>query len=100
MRSSRRKQQITNGIISPSHVELFPHRKLERFLESLYTRALISNLSNNRNDGFSTMKRLKLSYDWLLVAILVGGLLVRVIGLNWDDYARLHPDERYMTDIV
>ncbi len=47
------------------------------------------------------MRRYKLSsHIWIFIAIVIGGLLLRVIGLNWDDYSKLHPDERFMTTIV
>ncbi|MBK8032664.1 MAG: glycosyltransferase family 39 protein [Chloroflexi bacterium] len=35
----------------------------------------------------------------LLVTMLAGGYF-RFVGLNWDDFTHLHPDERFMTDVV
>ncbi len=35
----------------------------------------------------------------LLVIMLVGGYF-RYTGLNWDDFTHLHPDERFLTDVV
>ena len=36
-------------------------------------------------------------YDLLLIAVMVVGTYLRVIGLNWDDNQHLHPDERFLT---
>ncbi|NJL94764.1 MAG: phospholipid carrier-dependent glycosyltransferase [Anaerolineae bacterium] len=36
----------------------------------------------------------------ILLGILWVALLFRLVGLNWDDYSRLHPDERFMNGIV
>ncbi len=36
----------------------------------------------------------------LLVAILAVGAWLRFDGQNWDDYTHLHPDERFLTDVV
>lgn len=36
----------------------------------------------------------------LLVVVVLCGFLLRFIGINWDDYARVHPDERFMTTIA
>lgn len=35
--------------------------------------------------------------DILLVAILLAGAWLRTIGLNWDEFTHLHPDERFLT---
>ncbi len=35
----------------------------------------------------------------LLLLLLAGGAL-RYTGLNWDDFTFLHPDERFLTDVV
>ena len=35
----------------------------------------------------------------LIVVMLVGGYF-RFVGLNWEDFTHLHPDERFMTDVV
>ena len=37
-----------------------------------------------------------LMYDLLLVVILLLGLLLRSIGLDWGEYQYLHPDERFL----
>jgi len=36
----------------------------------------------------------------VLFAILLLALLLRVVGINWDDHSHLHPDERFLTNIV
>ncbi len=36
----------------------------------------------------------------LLVLVVLMGLTLRLTGVNWDDNTRLHPDERFMTDIL
>ena len=36
----------------------------------------------------------------LLVAILAVGAWLRFDGRNWDDFTHLHPDERFLTDVV
>lgn len=38
---------------------------------------------------------------WALLAciMLVGGYF-RFVGLNWDDFTHLHPDERFLTDVA
>jgi YYY domain-containing protein len=46
------------------------------------------------------MKRFVIPHIGILIAIVIAGLLLRVIGLNWDDYSRMHPDERFMTTIA
>jgi YYY domain-containing protein len=35
--------------------------------------------------------------DVLLLLVLIAGTYLRVIGLNWDDFQHLHPDERFLT---
>lgn len=35
-----------------------------------------------------------------LLGILALGLFLRIFGINWDDYSHLHPDERFLTDVV
>lgn len=34
-----------------------------------------------------------------LIILLAGGYL-RFVGLNWDDFTHLHPDERFLTDVA
>ena len=36
----------------------------------------------------------------LLIAILLIALTLRLTGVGWDDDSRLHPDERFMTDVA
>ena len=36
----------------------------------------------------------------ILLALLLAGGWFRFTGLNWDDYTYLHPDERFLTDVV
>jgi YYY domain-containing protein len=44
------------------------------------------------------------SSNWLVAALLVILLAVggyyRFVGLNWDDFTHLHPDERFLTQVV
>ncbi|HVU12809.1 MAG TPA: DUF2298 domain-containing protein, partial [Phototrophicaceae bacterium] len=35
----------------------------------------------------------------LVVIMLIGGYF-RLVGLNWDDFTHLHPDERFLTDVA
>ncbi|MBE2267638.1 MAG: glycosyltransferase family 39 protein [Anaerolinea sp.] len=35
----------------------------------------------------------------LITTMLIGGYF-RFVGLNWDDFTHLHPDERFLTDVV
>ncbi|NWG18250.1 MAG: hypothetical protein HXY41_16630 [Chloroflexi bacterium] len=36
----------------------------------------------------------------LLALVLLAGGYFRFIGLNWDDFVRFHPDERFLSDVV
>jgi len=36
----------------------------------------------------------------LLIGILLLGGYFRFVGLNWDDFTHLHPDERFLTDVA
>jgi hypothetical protein len=36
----------------------------------------------------------------LLVIVLLLGAMFRLVGVNWDDYTHLHPDERFLTMAV
>src|SRR5690349_14332172 len=42
--------------------------------------------------------------DWLvgalLVIIMIFGGYFRFVGLNWDDFTHLHPDERFLTGVA
>jgi YYY domain-containing protein len=42
--------------------------------------------------------------DWfiaaLLVVIIIFGGYFRFVGLNWDDFTHLHPDERFLTGVA
>lgn len=46
------------------------------------------------------MKNLPIPTPLVLIAILAFALVLRLTGVSWDDYSRLHPDERFMTDVV
>ena len=35
----------------------------------------------------------------LVLVMLVGGYF-RYVGINWDDFTHLHPDERFLTDVA
>jgi YYY domain-containing protein len=36
---------------------------------------------------------------WIMAAILAAAAALRLVGLNWDDYTHLHPDERFLTSV-
>lgn len=36
----------------------------------------------------------------ILIAVMLLGGYFRFVGLNWDDFTHLHPDERFLTDVV
>ncbi len=36
----------------------------------------------------------------LLVLVMLTGGYFRFVGLNWDDFTHLHPDERFLTDVA
>lgn len=36
----------------------------------------------------------------VLLAVLILALLLRLVGLNWDDHSHLHPDERFLTGMA
>lgn len=36
----------------------------------------------------------------MLLVILVAALALRIVGINWDDYTHIHPDERFLTTMV
>jgi hypothetical protein len=36
----------------------------------------------------------------LLVIVLAVGAYYRYVGLNWDDFTHLHPDERFLTQVL
>jgi YYY domain-containing protein len=46
------------------------------------------------------LKNLPIPTPLLLIAILALALILRLTGVSWDDYSRLHPDERFLTDVV
>ena len=47
------------------------------------------------------MNKLKSSAPALLIVpILALALALRLTGVNWDNDSRLHPDERFMTDVA
>ncbi len=50
------------------------------------------------NAGFD--RRNKVLTTALLLLLLLAGGVFRFTGLNWDDYTFLHPDERFLTDVV
>jgi len=35
----------------------------------------------------------------ILIAVMLIGGYFRFVGLNWDDFTHLHPDERFLTDV-
>ncbi|MEM6283126.1 MAG: DUF2298 domain-containing protein, partial [Chloroflexota bacterium] len=55
-------------------------------------------LDEQRTGGFAAWS------NWivaaLLVAVLSVGAYYRYVGLNWDDFTHLHPDERFLTQVV
>lgn len=36
-------------------------------------------------------------FGWLLALVLLIGFVLRLWGINWDQYTHLHPDERFLT---
>ncbi len=58
--------------------------------------AMLAMLTSRRihitRDGLITLA--------LLAAIMLFGAYLRFIGQNWDDFTDLHPDERFMTQVV
>jgi YYY domain-containing protein len=46
------------------------------------------------------LKNLPIPTPLVLIAILALALILRLTGVSWDDYSRLHPDERFLTDVV
>jgi YYY domain-containing protein len=36
-------------------------------------------------------------FGWLLFLVLLAGFVLRLWGINWDQYTHLHPDERFLT---
>ena len=36
----------------------------------------------------------------LLILALGVGMSHRLVGINWDDFTHLHPDERFLTQVV
>ena len=36
-------------------------------------------------------------FAWAVALVLVAGFVLRMWGINWDQYTKLHPDERFMT---
>ncbi len=64
----------------------------------------MSTVENNKRKGlprpaFSVSGENALVAALLLVVLLVGGYF-RFVGLNWDDYTHLHPDERFLTQVL
>ncbi len=47
-----------------------------------------------------TIARSNLLIGVLLVVVMLVGGYFRYVGLNWDDFTHLHPDERFLTDVV
>src|SRR5690349_17676473 len=47
-----------------------------------------------------TVARTDVLVGVLLVLVMVVGGYFRYVGINWDDFTHLHPDERFMTDVV
>lgn len=45
------------------------------------------------------MMRRRLLTITALIIILVMGFMLRIVGINWDNHAYLHPDERFLTTI-
>ncbi len=39
-------------------------------------------------------------YKWLLGGILILGFWFRIVGVNWDSYQHLNPDERFLTMVL
>jgi YYY domain-containing protein len=46
-----------------------------------------------------SISRANLLVGFLLVVTMFVGGYFRFVGLNWDDFTHLHPDERFLTDV-
>ncbi len=58
--------------------------------------ALLNNIKSNLQDK-QTQNRVILL---LLAVILIWGAYLRFVGINWDDYTHIHPDERFLTGLT
>jgi YYY domain-containing protein len=45
------------------------------------------------------VKRLR-NTNLILAVILILAFSLRILGINWDDYTHIHPDERFLTSIL
>ena len=52
------------------------------------------------SDAAPPLSRGARAFETLLLALLIVGVICRFYGLNWDEGAMLHPDERFITDVV
>lgn len=44
--------------------------------------------------------RIPIIWDILLIGVLLIGAFFRLVGLNWDEYTHMHPDERFLTMVA
>ncbi|MGJ3238286.1 MAG: DUF2298 domain-containing protein [Anaerolineae bacterium] len=56
----------------------------------------MSEQQPNQQSASPTKRRTSITLLLLALIVLLGGYF-RFVGLNWDDYSALHPDERYLT---
>ena len=57
-------------------------------------------MSESRQSTGATQPRLSLLWDVLLIVVLLAGAYVRFLGINWDSFTHLHPDERFLTMVT
>ncbi|MBK8026505.1 MAG: glycosyltransferase family 39 protein [Chloroflexi bacterium] len=66
------------------------------------TQTLAANLSTVRARRVKSgaIARSDVLVGVLLIGIMLIGGTFRFMGLNWDDFTHLHPDERFLTDVA
>ncbi|MCK6579102.1 MAG: DUF2298 domain-containing protein [Anaerolineae bacterium] len=66
------------------------------------TQTLAVNLAavRARRTRTGAVARSDLLVGALLISIMLIGGAFRFMGLNWDDFTHLHPDERFLTDVA
>ncbi len=64
----------------------------------------MSTVENNKREGMPrpafSLSRGNAAVAVLLTLVLLLGGYFRFVGLNWDDYTHLHPDERFLTQVL
>ncbi len=75
----------------------------EHSTASSLTAEATSALSTGRRPTYRSAwwrDRQNLLIALLLLLVMVSGAYFRFVGLNWDDFTHLHPDERFLTQVV